>query len=52
MKFLIPIKRVPDPNVRIRVKADGSGRETEGLAFAINPLDLTALEEALRIRER
>jgi electron transfer flavoprotein beta subunit len=52
MKILVPLKRVPDPDTRIRIKADGSGIETEGVKFAINPFDAIALEEALRIREK
>lgn len=51
MKILVPLKRVPDPDTRIRVKPDGSGLETDGVKFAINPFDAIALEEALRIRE-
>ncbi|MDT8439959.1 MAG: electron transfer flavoprotein subunit beta/FixA family protein [Wenzhouxiangellaceae bacterium] len=51
MKILVPIKRVIDYNVRVRVKADGSGVETEGVKMAINPFDEIALEEALRKRE-
>ncbi len=52
MKILVPIKRVVDYNVRVRVKSDGSGVETEGVKMSINPFDEIALEEALRIRER
>jgi len=51
MKILVPIKRVVDYNVRVRVKSDGSGVETEGVKMSINPFDEIALEEALRIRE-
>ncbi len=50
-KILVAIKRVVDYNVRIRVKADGSGVETDGVKMSINPFDEIALEEALRIRE-
>ncbi|MCS6859556.1 MAG: electron transfer flavoprotein subunit beta/FixA family protein [Abditibacteriales bacterium] len=52
MKILVPLKRVPDPDTRIRVKPDGSGIETEGVNYAINPFDAIALEEALRIEEK
>jgi len=52
VKILVPIKRVPDLDHKIRVKPDGSGIETEGLPFVVNPLDLIAVEEALRIREK
>jgi len=51
MKILVGIKRVVDFNVRIRVKSDGSGVDTEGVKMSINPFDEIALEEALRIRE-
>ena len=51
-KIIVCLKRVVDYNVRIRVKADGSGVITEGLKMSINPFDEIALEEALRIRER
>jgi electron transfer flavoprotein beta subunit len=51
-RILVGIKRVVDANVRIRVKPDGSGVETDGVKMAINPFDEIALEEALRIKER
>ncbi len=51
MKILVGIKRVVDYNVRIRVRSDGSGVETDGVKMSINPFDEIALEEALRIRE-
>jgi electron transfer flavoprotein beta subunit len=51
MKILVGIKRVVDYNVRIRVKSDGSGIETDGVKMSINPFDEIALEEALQIRE-
>ncbi|MBT8074089.1 MAG: electron transfer flavoprotein subunit beta/FixA family protein [Xanthomonadales bacterium] len=51
MKILVGIKRVIDYNVRIRVKSDASGVETDGVKMSINPFDEIALEEALRIRE-
>lgn len=52
MKILVPLKRVPDPDTKIRLKTDGSGIETDGVKFAINPFDSIALEEALRQREK
>lgn len=52
MKILVPIKRVPDSDTRIRIKPDGSGIVTDGIKFSVNPFDAIALEEALRIRER
>lgn len=51
-KILVGLKRVVDYNVRVRVRADGSGVETNGVKMSINPFDEIALEEALRIRER
>ena len=51
MKILVGIKRVVDYNVRIRVKSDGSGVDTDGVKMSINPFDEIALEQALRIRE-
>jgi electron transfer flavoprotein beta subunit len=51
MRILVGIKRVVDYNVRIRVKSDGSGVETDGVKMSINPFDEIALEEALRIKE-
>jgi len=51
-KILVGLKRVVDYNVRVRVRSDGSGVETEGVKMSINPFDEIALEEALRIRER
>ena len=52
MKILVPIKRVPDPDTRIRIKPDNSMIELDGVKFAVNPFDAIALEEALRIKER
>ncbi len=51
MKILVGIKRVVDFNVRVRVKPDGSGVDTDGAKMSINPFDEIALEEALRLRE-
>lgn len=51
-KIIVGLKRVVDYNVRIRVKSDGTGVETDGVKMSINPFDEIALEEALRIRER
>ncbi len=51
MKILVGIKRVVDYNVRVRVLADGSGVDTDGVKMSVNPFDEIALEEALRIRE-
>jgi electron transfer flavoprotein beta subunit len=52
MKILVPFKRVPDPDTKIRVLPDGSGIETDGVKFAVNPFDAIALEEALRLKEK
>jgi len=51
-RILVGIKRVVDYNVRVRVRADGSGMATDGVKMSINPFDEIALEEALRIKER
>ena len=51
MKILVGIKRVVDYNVRVRVLADGSGVDTDGVKMSVNPFDEIALEEALRIRD-
>jgi len=51
-KILVGLKRVVDYNVRVRVKSDGTGVETDGVKMSINPFDEIALEEALQIRER
>jgi len=51
VKILVPLKRVPDPDTRIRIKPDGSGIDLDGVKFAVNPFDAIALEEALRIKE-
>jgi electron transfer flavoprotein beta subunit len=52
MKILVPVKRVVDFNVKIRVKGDGSGVELANVKMAMNPFDEIAVEEALRIKER
>ncbi|MGB8276754.1 MAG: electron transfer flavoprotein subunit beta/FixA family protein [Methylovirgula sp.] len=51
MKILVPVKRVVDYNVKIRVKADGSGVELGNIKMSMNPFDEIAVEEALRLRE-
>lgn len=51
MKILVPVKRVVDYNVKIRVKADGSGVELTNVKMSMNPFDEIAVEEALRLRE-
>lgn len=51
MKVLVPVKRVIDANVKVRVKADGSGVELANVKMAINPFDEIAVEEAIRLKE-
>ncbi|MDB5529777.1 MAG: Electron transfer flavoprotein alpha/beta-subunit [Devosia sp.] len=51
MKILVPVKRVVDANVKIRVKPDGSGVDTANVKMSMNPFDENAIEEALRLRE-
>ncbi len=52
MKILVPIKRVVDYNVKIRVKADQSGVELANVKMAMNPFDEIAVEEAVRLKEK
>ncbi|MGI9436568.1 MAG: electron transfer flavoprotein subunit beta/FixA family protein [Geminicoccaceae bacterium] len=51
MKVLVPVKRVVDYNVKIRVKADGSGVDTANVKMSMNPFDEIANEEAIRLKE-
>jgi len=51
MKILVPVKRVVDYNVKIRVKADGSGVDLANVKMSMNPFDEIAVEEALRVKE-
>jgi electron transfer flavoprotein beta subunit len=52
MKILVPVKRVVDYNVKIRVRGDGSGVELANVKMSMNPFDEIAVEEALRLREQ
>ncbi len=52
MKVLVPVKRVVDYNVKVRVKSDGSGVETAGVKMSMNPFDEIAVEEAIRLKEK
>jgi electron transfer flavoprotein beta subunit len=52
MKLLVPVKRVVDYNVKIRVKSDQSGVELAGVKMAMNPFDEIAVEEAVRLKEK
>ena len=51
MKVLVPVKRVIDYNVKVRVKADGSGVDLENVKMSMNPFDEIAVEEAIRLKE-
>lgn len=51
MKILVPVKRVIDPYVKVRVKSDGSGVETQNVKMSMNPFCEIALEEAVRLKE-
>ena len=51
MKVLVPVKRVVDYNVKIRVKPDGSGVELANVKMSMNPFDEISVEEALRLKE-
>ena len=51
MKILVPVKRVVDYNVKIRVKADNSGVELNNVKMSMNPFDEIACEEAIRLKE-
>ncbi|MFL5009157.1 MAG: electron transfer flavoprotein subunit beta/FixA family protein, partial [Rhizobium sp.] len=51
MKILVPVKRVVDYNVKIRVKPDGTGVELTNVKMSMNPFDEISVEEALRLRE-
>ena len=52
MKILVPVKRVVDYNVKVRVKSDGTGVETAGVKMSMNPFDEIAVEEAVRLKEK
>ncbi|MBV8614198.1 MAG: electron transfer flavoprotein subunit beta/FixA family protein [Acetobacteraceae bacterium] len=52
MKIVVPVKRVVDYNVKVRVKADGTGVETSGVKMSMNPFDEIAVEEAVRLKEK
>src|SRR5690348_8260034 len=52
MKLLVPVKRVVDYNVKVRVKADHTGVETANVKMSMNPFDEIAVEEAVRLKEK
>lgn len=52
MKVLVAVKRAIDPNLKVRVKSDGSDVELNGVKMALNPFCEIAVEEAIRLKER
>ncbi|MDZ5459594.1 electron transfer flavoprotein subunit beta/FixA family protein [Azohydromonas lata] len=52
MKLLVPVKRVVDYNVKVRVKSDGTGMDLAGVKMSMNPFDEIAVEEAVRLKEK
>ena len=52
MKILVPVKRVIDYNVKVRVKGDGSGVDLQNVKMSMNPFDEIAVEEAIRLKEK
>jgi electron transfer flavoprotein beta subunit len=52
MKVLVPVKRVVDYNVKVRVKSDGTGVDIANVKMSMNPFDEIAIEEAVRLKER
>ena len=52
MKVLVPVKRVVDYNVKVRVKSDGTGVDIANVKMSMNPFDEIAVEEAVRLREK
>ncbi|MEP6505104.1 MAG: electron transfer flavoprotein subunit beta/FixA family protein, partial [Betaproteobacteria bacterium] len=52
MRILVPVKRVVDYNVKVRVKSDGSGVDIANVKMSMNPFDEIAVEEAVRLKEK
>src|SRR3954462_5391749 len=52
MKVLVPVKRVVDYNVKVRVKSDGTGVDMANVKMSMNPFDEIAVEEAVRLKEK
>ena len=52
MKILVPVKRVVDYNVKVRVKSDGTGVDLANVKMSMNPFDEIAVEEAIRLKEK
>ena len=51
MKILVTVKRVEDPQIKIKIRSDGMGIESEQMKYVVNPFDEIAVEEALRVRD-
>ncbi|MEG2878071.1 MAG: hypothetical protein RR928_08555, partial [Comamonas sp.] len=52
MKIIVPVKRVVDYNVKVRVKSDGTGVDIASVKMSMNPFDEIAVEEAVRLKEK
>src|SRR5712692_1475944 len=52
MKIIVPVKRVVDYNVKVRVKSDGTGVDIANVKMSMNPFDEIAVEEAVRLKEK
>ena len=52
MKVIVPVKRVVDSNIKPLIKSDGSDVEINGVKMSMNPFDETAVEEAVRLKEK
>jgi electron transfer flavoprotein beta subunit len=52
MKILVPVKRVPDWQIKLKLQADGSGIQTDGIKWILNTFDEIAVEEAIRLKEK
>lgn len=52
MKILVTTKRVPDPETSLKINAEGTGFQTDGVKWVVNPFDEIAVEEALRLKEK
>ncbi|MDP3109937.1 MAG: electron transfer flavoprotein subunit beta/FixA family protein, partial [Hydrogenophaga sp.] len=52
MKVIVPVKRVVDYNVKVRVKSDGTGVDIANVKMSMNPFDEIAVEEAVRLKEK
>ena len=52
MKILVPVKRVVDKDIKVRVKSDGTGVDIANVKMSMNPFDEIAVEEAVRLKEK